>query len=70
MTRTYFESFDAKQMLADHPIGHAFTSRYTTMSRDELRSIQDAQFRRLMTRGWQIPFTSVCGDMWDWRRET
>ena len=53
---SYFEAFDAKQMLADYPVGDAFTQRYTGMSRDELFAIQDRQFRRLMQRGWQIPF--------------
>lgn len=53
---SYFEAFDAKQMLADYPVGDAFTARYTGMSRDELFAIQDRQFRRLMQRGWQIPF--------------
>ncbi len=53
---TYFEAFDAKQMLADYPIGDAFTARYRAMSRDELQSIQDARFKRLMVRGWQVPF--------------
>jgi phenylacetate-CoA ligase len=53
---TYFEAFDARQMLADYPVGDAFVARYTGMSRDELFAIQDRQFRRLMTRGWQIPF--------------
>ena len=53
---TYFESFDIKQLLTDYPIGDAFTARYASMSRDELFSIQDAQFRRLMVRGWQVPF--------------
>jgi len=53
---TYFEAFDIKQMLADYPIGDAFTARYRTISRDEIFAIQDAQFRRLMQRGWQIPF--------------
>lgn len=53
---SYFEAFDAKQMLADYPVGDAFTQRYTGMSRDELFAIQDRQFRRLMLRGWQIPF--------------
>ncbi|MBY0306952.1 MAG: phenylacetate--CoA ligase family protein [Sphingomonas sp.] len=53
---TYFEAFDARQMLVDYPIGDAFTARYTGMSRDELRSLQEAQFTRLMTRGWEIPF--------------
>lgn len=53
---TYFEAFDAKQLLADYPVGDAFVRRYTTMSRDELRARQDRDFRRLMARGWQVPF--------------
>ncbi|MEO1167703.1 MAG: phenylacetate--CoA ligase family protein [Pseudomonadota bacterium] len=53
---TYFEAFDARQMLADYPVGEDFVSRYTAMSRDELHAIQDVQFRRLMKRGWEIPF--------------
>ncbi len=53
---TYFEALDHRQMLADYPVGDAFTARYRPMSRDELFAIQDAQFRRLMQRGWEIPF--------------
>lgn len=53
---TYFEALDHRQLLRDYPIGDAFTARYSTMSRDELFSIQDAQFRKLMRRGWQVPF--------------
>lgn len=53
---TYFESFDAKAMLDQYPVGDAFVSRYTTMSRDELYAIQDKQFQKLMKRGWEIPF--------------
>lgn len=53
---TYFEALDAKQMLADYPVGDAFVARYTGMSRDELFAIQDRQFRKLMKRGWEIPF--------------
>ena len=53
---TYLESFDVKQMLADYPIGDEFTARYKAMSRDELFSIQEKQFARLMKRGWEIPF--------------
>jgi phenylacetate-CoA ligase len=53
---TYFEAFDIKQLLAEYPVGEAFTARYATMSRDELFAIQDAQFRKLMQRGWQVPF--------------
>jgi phenylacetate-CoA ligase len=53
---TYFESFDAKQMLNQYPVGDAFTERYIGMSRDELYAIQDKQFLKLMQRGWEIPF--------------
>jgi len=53
---TYFEALDHRQILADYPIGEAFTARYRAMSRDELFAIQDAQFRKLMHRGWQVPF--------------
>ncbi|QIQ87183.1 phenylacetate--CoA ligase family protein [Erythrobacter sp.] len=53
---TFFEALDHEQLLRDYPIGDAFTARYTSMSRDELFAIQDAQFRRLMERGWQVPF--------------
>jgi phenylacetate-CoA ligase len=53
---TYFEAFDIRQLLADYPVGDAFVARYTAMSRDELRSIQEARFARLMARGWEIPF--------------
>lgn len=53
---TYFEAADTAQLLRDYPIGDAFTKRYTGMSRDELRSIQNAQFLKLMKRGWEVPF--------------
>lgn len=53
---SYFEAFDIKDLLKAYPVGDAFEARYKAMSRDELFSIQDAQFRKLMQRGWQIPF--------------
>ncbi len=53
---TYFEAFDAKAMLADYPVGDAFTARYASMSQDELRALQEVRFAMLMTRGWEIPF--------------
>jgi phenylacetate-CoA ligase len=54
--RSYFECLDIKQLLADYPVGEDFTRRYRSISRDELRALQDAQFTKLMARGWQIPF--------------
>ena len=53
---TYFETFDAKQMLEKYPVGDAFVDRYSNMSRDELFVIQNKQFMKLMQRGWEIPF--------------
>ena len=51
---TYFEAFDARQMLADYPLD--LDGAYGRMSRDELRALQEARFARLMLRGWEIPF--------------
>ena len=53
---TYFETCDIRQMLADYPVGDDFVARYTRMSRDELHALQDQRFRKLMQRGWEIPF--------------
>ena len=53
---TYFEAFDAHQMLADYPVGDAFIARYRAISRDELHALQNARFVKLMARGWDIPF--------------
>jgi phenylacetate-CoA ligase len=53
---TYFEALDIKQLLADYPVGDAFTARYRAISSDELFAIQDRQFVRLMQRGWEVPF--------------
>ena len=53
---TYFEALDIRQLLADYPIGDAFTARYRGIGRDELHAIQDRQFARVMARGWEIPF--------------
>ncbi len=53
---TYFEALDHRQMLADYPVGEEFVARYKNMSRDELFAVQDTQFKRLMLKGWQVPF--------------
>jgi phenylacetate-CoA ligase len=51
---TYFEAFDAKQMLAEYPLD--LVGAYGKMSRDELRALQEIRFTNLMRRGWEIPF--------------
>jgi phenylacetate-CoA ligase len=53
---TYFEAFDPGQLLRDYPVGDAFLARYRSISRDELRALQEERFARLMQRGWQVPF--------------
>ena len=52
----YFTAADVAGITGAYPIGDAFTARYVGMSRDELRRMQEAQFARLMVRGWAIPF--------------
>ncbi len=53
---TYFETFDARQLLDDYPVGQEFVDRYTRMSRDSLHELQNERFLKLMKRGWEIPF--------------
>ena len=52
----YFAAADVPALLRAYPIGDGFTRRYTAMSTDALRALQDAQFAVLMARGWAIPF--------------
>ena len=37
--RTYFESFDAQQLLRQFPMDQAFTDKFTRISRDELHAL-------------------------------
>ncbi len=53
---TYYESFDVRQMMADYPLGDAFTQGLARLSRDALWALQNQRFMRLMARAWQIPF--------------
>ncbi len=54
--QTYFECFDAAEMLEQYPAGDEFVRRYSAISRDEIFAMQDESFRKLMKRGWKIPF--------------
>lgn len=53
---SYFDAFDAGQALREYPIGPDFVARYARISRDELRSIQESRFRKIVQRAWQIGF--------------
>lgn len=57
MTQTnYFDRVDYPAITQAHPIGDAFLSMFIGMSRDELRARQNAQFSRVMTFAWKVPF--------------
>ena len=49
---TYFDAVDHKALLRAFPVGKKFLEDRTRMSRDELRALQDVQFRSCMKRGW------------------
>ncbi|MEM1142343.1 MAG: phenylacetate--CoA ligase family protein [Pseudomonadota bacterium] len=53
---TYFESFDYAEMLQDYPLGEALQEHFGAMSRDELRTVQEQRFKKVVARAWEIPF--------------
>jgi len=53
---SYFDRVRHQAMREAYPMGEAFLARYTALSRDELRARQEADFRKLVARGWEIPF--------------
>ncbi len=53
---TYFDAFNQTQLRRDFPIGDAFHSTFSAISRDELYAKQNDRFMQLMQRVWQIPF--------------
>ncbi len=53
---SYYESFEPRQLLAEYPLGDAFTQGLARISRDELRALQNGRFVKLVARAWQIPF--------------
>jgi phenylacetate-CoA ligase len=52
----YFEAMDYAGMIRDYGRPEEFVDRFTAMSRDQLRAIQNAQFMRIVAFAWQIPF--------------
>jgi len=53
---TYFESFDYKKMLADYPLGDGLLEHFQSMTRAELKQLQNERFMQVIKRAWQIPF--------------
>ena len=54
--RTYWDEIDFAAIARDHPIGDAFTTLVTSISRDELRGRQEALFARCVARAWKSAF--------------
>ena len=52
----YFDAADLPTIRRDYPLGEAFERRFAKMSRDELRSIQNERFARVMAFAWRVPF--------------
>jgi phenylacetate-CoA ligase len=52
----YLTSIDARALAAEFPLGPAFVARFRSLSRDELRALQEARFARVVERAWKIPF--------------
>lgn len=53
---TWYEAVDPRALLAEYPLGEAFLQRFRALSREALRALQEARFRRCLERAWQIPF--------------
>lgn len=52
----YFKTFNLEKIIEDYPVGDEYISRYSKMSSDELRNIQNTRFMSCIERAWQIPF--------------
>lgn len=52
----YFDAMDYQGILRDYGRPETFVSRFTTISRDELRSLQNERFMKLMEFAWRVPF--------------
>jgi phenylacetate-CoA ligase len=52
----YYNQADPNRILADYPIGEAFSNGIARASRDALRSLQEKRFLSLMKEGWKNPF--------------
>jgi len=54
--KNYFDAAEIPVIRRDYPIGNAFMRRFKGMSRDELRSIQNERFLKVLTFAWKVPF--------------
>ena len=52
----YFNASDMAGLVREFPIGPNFLCRFESISRDELRALQEDRFAVQMKRAWGIPF--------------
>ncbi|XDB00423.1 hypothetical protein AB1M95_20050 (plasmid) [Sulfitobacter sp. LCG007] len=52
----YFDAMDYPAMIAEYGRPGDFEARFARLSRDELRSLQNTRFLRLMAFAWKVPF--------------
>lgn len=53
---SYFDEVDHRRLLAEYPLGEAFLAGPARLGRDELRTLQERRFARVLARAWQVPF--------------
>ncbi len=52
----YFEAMDYAGMIRDYGRPESFVERFTAMSRDELRALQNERFLKIVAFAWKVPF--------------
>ena len=52
----YFEEARLDRLLEEYPVGGAFLAGPARLSRDELHRLQERRFRKVVARGWEVPF--------------
>jgi phenylacetate-CoA ligase len=52
----YFGFTDPARLAADYPVGADFLTRFSGISADELRAVQETRFARVLALAWKTPF--------------
>ena len=47
---------DAPRLVKEYPAGNALLNGVGKISTDELRALQEKRFKRVVERGWEVPF--------------
>ena len=53
---SYFEEARLDRLLEAYPAGEAFLAGPARLGSEEIRSLQERRFRRVVARGWEVPF--------------